>query len=51
MLASDPEAGQLTETVRNAAARECGETLKMDCAERLFAALDEVYQGNKTAPQ
>lgn len=51
MLASDPEAGRLTETVRSAAARECGETLKMDCTERLFAVLDEVYRSKETEPQ
>lgn len=44
MLASDPEAGRLTELLRGAAERECGTTLNPECAERLFAALDRLYE-------
>lgn len=44
MLASDPEAGRLTEMLRGAADRECGATLNADCAERLFLFLDQVYE-------
>lgn len=44
MLASDPEAGRLAEQLRGAADRECGRALNPDCAERLFAVLDEIYE-------
>lgn len=44
MLASDPEAGRLTEILRGAAERECGATLDAECAERLFSVLDEIYE-------
>jgi hypothetical protein len=50
MLASDSEAGQLTEAVRNATARECGETLNMNCTERLFVVLDHIYQSAGNYP-
>lgn len=43
MLASDPEAGRLTEILRGAADRECGASLDADCAERLFTVLDQIY--------
>jgi hypothetical protein len=43
MLASDPEAGRLTELLRGAAERECGRSLNAACAERLFVVLDQVY--------
>jgi hypothetical protein len=43
MLASDPEAGRLTELLRGAADRECGASLDADCAERLFSVLDQIY--------
>jgi hypothetical protein len=44
MLATDPEAGQLTQTIREAAEKECGKTLNMNCTERLFETLDRIYQ-------
>jgi hypothetical protein len=44
MLASDPEAGRLTELLRGAADRECGASLDEDCAERLFSVLDRIYE-------
>jgi hypothetical protein len=44
MLASDPEAGRLTEILRGAADRECGPSLDSDCAERLFTVLDQLYE-------
>lgn len=44
MLASDPEAGRLTEILRGAADRECGASLDEDCAERLFTVLDRIYE-------
>jgi hypothetical protein len=45
MLASDLEAGHLTEMLRNQADQECGEVLKPECAEKLFALLDRWYEG------
>jgi hypothetical protein len=44
MLATDTEAGQLTQTIRAAAEKECGKTLNMNCTERLFETLDRIYQ-------
>jgi hypothetical protein len=45
MLATDPEAGHLTQIVREAAEKECGNKLNMNCTERLFETLDHIYQG------
>jgi hypothetical protein len=45
MLATDPEAGRLTQIVRDAAEKECGQTLNVNCAERLFETLNQIYQG------
>ena len=44
MLATDPEAGRLTELLRSAAERECGKSLNADCAEKLFIVLDQIYE-------
>lgn len=44
MLASDTEAGQLTQRLRLAAEKECGESLSANCIERLFNELDHFYQ-------
>lgn len=44
MLASDPEAGQLTQRLRLAAERECGQSLSANCTERLFSELDQFYK-------
>lgn len=44
MLASDPEAGQLTQRLRLAAERECGQSLSTNCIERLFSELDLFYK-------
>ncbi len=44
MLASDPEAGQLTQRMRLAAEKECGQSLGANCIERLFDELDHFYQ-------
>lgn len=44
MLASDPEAGQLTQRLRLAADRECGQNLSTNCLEGLFKELDRIYQ-------
>jgi hypothetical protein len=44
MLASDPEAGQLTQRLRLAAEKECGESLSSNCIEQLFNELDRFYQ-------
>jgi hypothetical protein len=44
MLASDPEAGQLTQRLRLAADRECGQSLSTNCIDRLFSELDRFYQ-------
>lgn len=46
MLASDPEAGQLTQRLRLAAEKECGASLSANCIERLFDELDRFHQGN-----
>jgi hypothetical protein len=45
LLATDPEAGRLTQIVRDAAEKECGQTLNTNCTERLFETLDQIYQG------
>ncbi len=44
MLASDPEAGQLTQRLRLAADKECGQNLNTNCIDRLFNELDRFYQ-------
>lgn len=44
MLASDPEAGQLTQRLRLAADKHCGQNLTTNCVERLFSELDEIYR-------
>ena len=44
MLASDPEAGQLTQRLRLAAERECGQSLSANCIERVFTELDLFYK-------
>lgn len=44
MLASDPEAGQLTQRLRLAAERECGQSLTTNCIDGLFTELDHFYQ-------
>jgi hypothetical protein len=44
MLASDPEAGQLTQRLRLAAERECGPSLSANCIERIFTELDLFYK-------
>ncbi len=44
MLASDPEVGQLTQRLRLAAEKECGQSMNSDCVERLFQELDHFYQ-------
>lgn len=44
MLASDPEAGQLTELLRTQADQLCGKALKAQCAEQLFVWLDRWYE-------
>lgn len=44
MLASDPEAGELTQRLRLAAEKECGQSMNSDCVERLFQELDHFYQ-------
>jgi len=44
MLASDPEAGQLTQRLRLAADRECGQNLSTNCVQGLFDELDRFYQ-------
>jgi hypothetical protein len=44
MLASDPEAGELTQRLRLAADRECGPNLSTSCIEQLFNELDRFYQ-------
>lgn len=43
MLATDPEAGQLTEILRARADQHCGKSLHGDCLQRLFAFLDQWY--------
>lgn len=45
MLATDPEAGRLTQILRDAAEKECGQALNVNCAEQLFETLDQIYQG------
>ncbi len=45
MLASDPEAGRLAETVRNLAANHCGKSLSARCLPQLTAAIDKWYDG------
>lgn len=45
MLASDSEAGQLAEMVRNASEQTCGKALQGSCTEELFVFLDRWYQG------
>jgi hypothetical protein len=44
MLASDPEAGQLTQRLRLAAEKECGQSMNSNCVERMFDELDRFYQ-------
>jgi hypothetical protein len=44
MLASDAEAGQLTQRLRLAAEKECGQSMNGNCVERLFQELDHFYQ-------
>lgn len=44
MLASDPEAGQLTELLRTQADQLCGKALHAQCAEQLFVWLDRWYE-------
>jgi hypothetical protein len=43
MLASDPEAGQLTQRLRLAAEKACGQSMNSNCVERLFDELDHFY--------
>src|ERR1700752_788256 len=42
MLASDPEAGQLTQRLRLAADNHCGQNLSTNCIEQLFSELDDI---------
>ncbi|HXD30442.1 MAG TPA: chromate resistance protein ChrB domain-containing protein [Pyrinomonadaceae bacterium] len=44
MLASDPQAGQLTQQLRLAAEQHCGEALRPECTESLFKTLDALYE-------
>lgn len=44
MLASDPEAGQLTQRLRLAADKHCGQNLNTNCVERLFSELDDIFR-------
>lgn len=44
MLASDPEAGQLTQRLRLAAEKDCGQSMSSNCIDRLFEELDHFYQ-------
>lgn len=44
MLASDPEAGQLTQRLRSAADKHCGQNLNTTCVEQLFNELDDFYR-------
>lgn len=44
MLASDPEAGQLTQRLRLAADKHCGQNLNTNCIEQLFSELDQIYR-------
>lgn len=44
MLASDPEAGQLTQRLRLAADKHCGQNLNTNCVEQLFSELDQIYR-------
>ena len=44
MLASDPEAGQLTQKLRLAADKHCGQNLSTNCVEQLFTELDAIYR-------
>lgn len=44
MLATDAEAGRLSDILREAADRECGRALDAECAERLFTVLDQIYE-------
>lgn len=44
MLASDPEAGQLTQRLRLAADKHCGQNLSTNCIELLFSELDDIYR-------
>ena len=44
MLASDPEAGQLTQRLRVAAERACGQSMSTVCIQQIFDELDRFYQ-------
>jgi hypothetical protein len=44
MLASDSDAGQLTELLRNASDELCGKKLNSNCMQNLFQVLDRWYQ-------
>jgi hypothetical protein len=43
MLASDPEAGQLTQALRDQTDQDCGRALSAECLQKLFAFLDNWY--------
>jgi hypothetical protein len=43
MLASDPEAGQLTQVLRDQTDQDCGRALSAECLQKLFAFLDKWY--------
>jgi hypothetical protein len=43
MLASDPEAGRLAETVRKLAETHCGKALSARCLTELLGAVDQWY--------
>jgi hypothetical protein len=44
MLASDPEAGRMTELLRNQADQACAQTLTAGCLDKLFVFLDQWYK-------